>query len=440
MKKHIAIIGGGISGLAVLHYLVQKYIQQPDVTIALYEKNNFVGGTIRSIDDDHGLIETGPNGFLNNNPYTLDFINELELTPHLIEAASQSSVRFIARANTLHEVPTSPKKFLSTKLLNVFQKFRLLGDFVIPKTSDSVISVYTFFRRRFGKRVADIFVDPMVSGIYAGDAKQICMRAAFPKIYDLEQMHGSMIRGMMKQKGKTNLGMLMSFKGGMQQLIDALYNRYKAHIFTNTQVLGVNKRDDSFSLQLETQTIDAQEVFLCAPAYHAATLVERWDQQFAAYLKEIHYAPVAVVGLTYLADAATLSNGFGYLIPSSEDNPVLGVLFESNIFKRSSNSILLRVMMGGVHHPKCLEQSDGHLIQVALLELRATLKITSEQYKAMVIRWPRAIPQYDRHYLAAKEKIETHITRYPQFHLAANYLNGVSVNDCIENAYKAVNK
>ena len=441
MKKHVAIVGGGISGLAALHYLVGKYGANPDVAISLYEKNLSVGGTIRSIDHDPGLIEAGPNGFLDNHPRTIQFIEELEATSSVIEADPQARIRFISLANALHEIPTSPKKFLSSGLLNISQKLRLFAEPLISKSSDEAISIYDFAKRRFGECVARLFIDPMVAGIYAGDAKQICVKAVFPKMYDFEQREGSVIKGMMKHKPKSPRR-LLSFKGGMQQLIDTLHGRYKNHIHVNTPIHQITQNAHQFTLKLENQFVDADELYLCAPAYGASKLVEGFDRELARYLSEIVYAPVAVVGLIFPKDSITIPSGFGYLIPSSEQNAVLGVLFESNIFpgRRRNGEIILRVMMGGVRNPACLEQTNEDLIQLASMELSMTLGVSNDLYKALVIRWPKAIPQYDSVYLSNKSKIEERLIQYPHLHLVANYLNGVSMNDCIENAFEAVQR
>jgi len=198
MSKNIIIIGGGISGLALLHYLKQKYIDREDIHIQLLEKNERLGGTIGSAKKNGCLYETGPNGFLDSKKRTLKFVQELDLEKCLVKADEDSKIRYLSVGNKLHRLPLGPKDFLSFKLLNPLEKIRVLGEYFIPKRCDPDESVYDFGKRRLGEKFSKIFLDPMVSGIYGGDARNANLKSVFPGIYALEEEYGSLVKAMIR--------------------------------------------------------------------------------------------------------------------------------------------------------------------------------------------------------------------------------------------------
>ncbi|VAX36493.1 Protoporphyrinogen IX oxidase, aerobic, HemY, partial [hydrothermal vent metagenome] len=341
-KKKIIIIGGGISGLATLHYLKIKHYFNKNVDVQLLEKRDHVGGTIRSIESNGYLFETGPNGFLDNKPRTLEFIKELNLEGDVIHADESAKMRYISVSNTLHKFPTNPKDFFSFKLLNPLQKLRILGEITTPRGRNVYETVYDFGKRRLGKRFVEIFLDPMVSGIYGGDVHQTILSAAFPRIHQLEQEYGSLFRAMGKLKRKRKqktadtigapTGTLTSFEKGMTQIIDTLKSRYQKSIFLNQQVQTISVRQKQYIIYSGNKQYVADEIFLSVPAYEAASLIKGIDQNLTKNLTEITYAPMAVIGLVFPKNTFDQAlEGFGYLIPSLEKKEVLGVLFDSNI-------------------------------------------------------------------------------------------------------------
>jgi len=197
--KRIAIIGGGISGLAVLHYLNKRYGNQIEVT--LYERNPYVGGCIASLDNNGFLFETGPNGFLTNQPNTLEFLEEIGFSDQIIEADDSSNRRYIQMNGKLHLLPMDLWNFIKTPILSTKDKFRLIGG-LFKKNISKNQSVFDYTSKRFGIAVTESLVDPFLTGIYAGDIKRLHMDWAFPKI--------SKIRGQKKIKTK-----MCSFKNGM---------------------------------------------------------------------------------------------------------------------------------------------------------------------------------------------------------------------------------
>ena len=447
MSKQILIIGGGISGLSLLHYLKIKYYFVPDVKILLLEENDILGGTIQSVRQGDCLFESGPNGFLNAKPRTLHLINELGLDQELISASEQANLRFVSIKNKLIPVPMKPQAFLKSNILGPFSKMRLFFEPFIPKGKDPNETIAAFGQRRFGRKATERLLDSVVTGIFAGDIKKLILREAFPKIYEMEQTSGSILKAMVKNKKlsrksghNANKEKLMSFRNGMSTITTALASKHRDHIRSGEHVLSVSVRDKRYFIHSHREEYQADQVFLCTPAYASARLMEALDQNLFEQLNTIVYAPVAVVGLAFnRQNLNKFPEGFGYLIPSSQKNPVLGVLFENNIFpgRCGENKVLFRVMLGGSHFPNILEKSKEELINTAIREIHKHFPISAKPDDIFYTSWPKAIPQYDQTYVTAKAKIQSQLDKFKDLHLVANYLNGISFNDCIENAYAA---
>ncbi len=447
--SNIIIVGGGISGLATLHFLKQKFAHRSDVSILLLEKNSHAGGTIQSIRQNGYLFETGPNGFLNNKPRTIEFFESLGLKDDLMEASPEAKSRYIALKNKLYPIPTDPKAFLSTPLLNPFEKARVLKEVFIPKGSNPQESIFEFGQRRLGKRFAEIFLDAMVAGIYGGDARAINLKAAFPRIYNLEQEYGSLFKAMFalkkEKKASKNLGMpsglLTSFRNGMGQGIEALTQRYKEHILFNQEVRSITFKQNQWTVEASGQSFVADELFLCCPSHSAAAMLQNSQPKIAQLLQKIYYAPIAVVGLGFsLTDFKERPKGFGFLIPSLEKKEILGVLFDSNIFsgRAPEDKILFRIMLGGARSPNILERSQEELIQIAFKEIQNYFGVKNPPQETFFKAWPKAIPQYNLSCVSLQEELERQLSALPSAHIIANYWKGISLNDCIENAFQIV--
>ena len=456
MPKNIIIIGGGISGLSLLHYLKIKYYFRKDVDVVLLEKEDRLGGTIQTLSKNGCLFESGPNGFLDSKPRTFEFLKDLQLENNLLRADEKAKIRYVSVRDTLYRLPEGLKSFFKFKLFSPLEKLRVLCEIFIPSLSDPSESVYDFGKRRLGEKFSKVFLDSMVSGIFAGDARRINLKAAFPKMYDLENKHGSLMKAVLslqkqKKSNKSNRGgspgmpsgTLTSFKKGMSEMIQTLASKYKESIQLNENIQAISVLDDQFLVCSESTQYRADELFVCVPSYCAALMLKGLSPQLAEELKKIDYAPVAVVGFIFhRSDLGNMPSGFGYLIPSSEQKEVLGVLFESNIFpgRCSDGQILLRVMIGGVHRGEVFERTQQQLFQIALEELQLTLGIKSDPRDFFIIFWPQAIPQYDSNYVQAIQNIEQQLKERQNLHLVANYIGGISMNDCIENAYQAAMK
>ena len=271
IRKRIFVIGGGISGLAALHYLKLRYQKCPEVEIVLLEKRSVPGGVIGTEMISDARFETGSNGFLNTQPLTFQLIEELGLKDQLIEAFPDNKVRFLCVKNKLYPLPANPLGLLSFPLLSAADKLALLKESFVKSKGRENETVHEFVSRRLSPGWAKMLADPMISGIYAGDAREIVLRDAFPTLAELEAEHGSLLKGLMAARKKGGGGKsLYSLSEGMGSIIHALYQKYQAHIRLNQDVDDIRKEaNGQYLIRTDEQLYTADQVFLTVPAITA---------------------------------------------------------------------------------------------------------------------------------------------------------------------------
>jgi oxygen-dependent protoporphyrinogen oxidase len=347
---------------------------------------------------------------LDYEPATLQLIEELGVTRQLIEASRSANRRYIQVKGKLLAIPMDPVNFIRTSLISSKDKWSLLGG-LFKKNIATDNSIYNYVSQRFSRGIAESLVDPFISGIYAGDIKRLHMAEAFPKF---------------KRRGSKRKIRMCSFNQGMGQVIDEMGHRYRENIQTN-----VEARD------WEALRSVSDVIIIAAPAYAAASIVETVNPGLARVLEKIPYAPVAVAGLAFKNDDLKMKpDGFGYLIPSGENKDVLGVLLESNVYvKRSKdNEMMMRVILGGAHHPQIINDTPEQIVDKAIKEIDTVYGLKSQPVATFVKIWPKAIPQYEMDYPYWRKAIAKQSLQTRGLYLCANYLDGISFNDCINNA------
>lgn len=452
--KRIAIAGAGIAGLSIAWAIKQRV---PAVDVVVFEHGSRPGGNIQTEHIDGFVCESGPDGFLDNSPPTLALVRELGLTDRLLPSNDEARRRFIFRHGRLSEVPASVGAFLETRLLSPRGKLRILGEpFARPRQDDDE-SILDFAKRRIGGEAAAVFVDPMVSGIFAGNAEALSLKACFPRMRQIEDEHGGLIRGLIatrrsRKRGSAvgaPAGRLTSFVDGMSDLIGGLVSSLGPIVRTSTAVTALERNDGSvssasasrrrYAVTTSNGTIDADAVVLSGPAASSAAILRAFDPELSSLLEQGVTAPLAVVCLGY--DAAELESGcrldgFGFLVPRGERVRILGALWETSIYQHRAPAghALLRVMIGGARDPEAVTLSDAELLAVVRQDLARTMNVSASPRMIRVFRHPRGIPQYVKGHLARMHRIDARLEAHAGVLLAGNSYRGVSINACIADA------
>ncbi|ADY72942.1 protoporphyrinogen oxidase [Desulfurobacterium thermolithotrophum DSM 11699] len=444
----VAVIGAGISGLSVAFYL-----KKGGAEVKVFEKEKTVGGKMKTIHEDGYIIETGPNGFLDGKPYTLNLVKELGIESKLYRSSDKARKRFIYTNGRLVRLPESPIAFLASYLLSWKGKLRLVGEFLVPpKKEDIDESLSEFAKRRIGEEALEKLLDPMVAGIFAGDPDRLSLKAAFPAIYYLEKQYGGLIKGLIakmkeaKKSGKKSGpagpgGVLTSFKGGVKDLIDSLSEFLGDSIETEVEILGLDRIEKGWKVKYKKENEVFEETFdaivFSTPAYITAKLLNDLNLELSKLLSEIEYSPISVVALGFEKKGLGHDlDGFGFLVPRSEKRKILGALWDSSVFpnRAPSGKALIRVMIGGARQPELALLPDEELVNIALKELRRIMKIRHYPEKIKVFKHEKGIPHYTVGHAERVEKIFRLISKYPGLYLCNNAYTGVGVNDCTKAA------
>ncbi len=436
----VAIIGGGISGLATAYFLKQT---RPDYELKVFEKERSVGGKIRATVKDGFTFDWSANGFLTNVSETQELAKSLGLENELLPASENAKYRYLFKSNALQPFPASPPAFLKTNLLSLLAKLRAASEYFCGKGFDKEESVYDFIRRHFGRDVADTFAEPTVVGITSGNAKELSIDALFPRFRKLEQEHGSLIKALiaLQKNSKGQGSRLTSFKaGGMQKLTDALESSLSANLRKGVKVVRLTKLEEGYALVLnDGETIQADSVILATPAFVSAKLLEPLAPEASKLLASIPYADVTVFGLGYnRIDVPHDLKGFGFLTARSENVRALGVLWSSAIFpdQAPENHVMMRVICGGAVDPGFVKMSNEEMLESVQRDLCVTMGITAKPVFTEHILWKQGIPQYQLGHLQKMQQITETLKQLEGIYLTGNAYYGVGVNDCVREAKK----
>ncbi|PMP71936.1 MAG: protoporphyrinogen oxidase [Thermodesulfovibrio aggregans] len=440
-KAEVVIVGGGISGLSLAYFLLKR---NPQLDIKIIEAEKRAGGKIVTENVSGFLCEGGVNGFLNNKPSTICLAKQLGIEP--LKGSEDSKVRYILINGRLVKVFQNPVKFFLSPLLSFSGKLRMIGEYFIPPLKEEIDeTVESFVSRRVGREFYEKLIDAMSTGIYAGDPSRMSMKSCFPKVYYLEKKYGGLIKGLLAlKKEKKDVkaqpeAVLMSFKGGMSDLINALEIKLSSKIIKAKKVVNISKNNSFYTVYFNDGQIDAEKVIFACPAYESAEILKELDREISDILKTIPYPPLSVVAFGFKKQQIGFGTSlYGFLIPYREKRKILGTLFDSSIFpnRAPDGYVLLRSMIGGRRSPELAMLNDEKLIDTALTELRDILQIKGEPYFIKIFRWQKAIPQYELGHEEKLMKIEQRLQKFPGLYLTGNAYRGVSVNDCIENSLK----
>ena len=464
--KRIAIIGGGITGLAAAHRLMElsKTTGQA-LEIILLEASGRLGGVIRSEQHDGFLLEHGPDSFLSEKPETVALARRLGLESQLQETKTEHRRSFIVNRGRLVPVPAgfnllAPSRiwpFVTSDLMSWPGKARLALDLLLPRGDlNGDESLASFVRRRFGQEALERIAQPMVGGIYTADPEQLSLRATMPRFLDMERNDRSLIRSLRKQTREKDLAaeasgarysLFLTFAGGMQLLVDRLAAKLaSASVQLNTR--AVSLRHDSSAAEwiieanaAKTIRADAVCVALSAPA--AASLLRDGDEELARELEDIPYASTATINLAYKRDDIPHRlDGFGFVVPFIEKRSLLACTFCSVKFanRAPQGMVLLRAFVGGALQPEMFALDEQEMLNRVLGDLRELLGIEKPPLFSRIAKWPESMPQYHVGHLDRVQRIRNRAIELPRFVLAGNAYSGPGISDCIREGENAAEK
>jgi oxygen-dependent protoporphyrinogen oxidase len=432
VTKSVLVVGGGISGLVTAHEILKN---APETTLELLESGDTLGGNMGTEEVDGFVFERGPNGFQDSVPDTVDLASELGLRERLLGSSPLARRRYLLKRGRLY--PLSPKTLFFSSLLSVTGRLRLLTEPLRRRGTGEEESVAAFGRRRLGAEATASLLDPVVTGVYAGDLERLSLRQAFPRVAAMEDEHGSLFRGVLKAAKVPRT--LYSFPRGLAELADALQARLEPNIRLETPVTKVSWPNASQGTELEVTLRDgercaAKSVVCATPAPRAAHLFSGENSTLARALEAMPYAPVAVLCLGYRReDVKHPLDGFGFLVPRSEGLRSLGAIWVSSIYPdhAPAGTVSLRVLFGGAHDPEAVGAPADELRSIFERELGAALRLGGEPLVSRVYRYTLGIPQYNLGHSERLQRTATALRDYPGVFLVGNAYRGVGINDCV---------
>jgi protoporphyrinogen/coproporphyrinogen III oxidase len=453
----IAIIGGGISGLAAAYALEAHRQAGADVDYVLYEASSRLGGVLRTEYIDGCVVEAGPDSFITEKPWAADLCRALGLGDQLIGSNDADRKTYILTKGRLVVMPDGlmfmvPTKILPTGLSSLFSwktKLRMTQElFHPPRAVDHDESVADFVERHYGSEMVDRLADPLLSGVYGGEAASLSVRAVLPRFAEMERTHGSLGRAMLAARKKMTAGprkpappLFTSLKAGMQNLAETAVSRLTpSALLTNTPVQALQREAGSWVVSAGMQSDEFDAVIIALPAPAAAQVLRIVSPELSSEFAAMQYSSSITVGLGYDREVRqSLPPGFGFLVPRSEGKKLLAATFVHNKFphRAPQDRALLRCFFAGKNAEEVWPLADNQIIAIVRNELHQILGLRAEPLFARVYKWKSAMAQYGVGHLERLDRIERLRQQLPGLALAGNAYRGIGVPDCVRSGSDA---
>lgn len=455
MEQQIVIIGGGIAGLTAAYYL-QKEIHslQLPLRVLLIESTAKLGGKIKTVHKDGFVIERGPDSFLERKTSASRLAKEVGLEGELVNNATGKS--YVLVNGKLHSIPqgsmmgipTQIKPFLFSGMFSPLGKLRAGFDFILPrsKAADDQSLGY-FFRRRLGNQVVENLIEPLLSGIYAGDIDEMSLMATFPQFYQVEQKHRSIVLGMKTlappvRKTAKPKGIFQTLRSGLQTLSEAVEQHLEeGSVLKSTRVERIEKKNDGYVLQLSNgKAIEAVSVIVAAPHQSLANLLPQYEE--LQFLHTIPSTTVANVALAFSEEAITRDiNGTGFIVSRNSDFRITACTWTHKKWPHTTpkGKALLRCYVGRPGDEEIVEKSDDEIVSIVMEDLKKTMDIDANPEFAVVSRWKQGMPQYTVGHKQRLAQLTAFMEKeLPGIYVAGSSYRGAGVPDCIDQGEAAV--
>jgi oxygen-dependent protoporphyrinogen oxidase len=459
-RRRLVVIGGGISGLSAAYKLFCETKGSPmPPEVLLFEGSPRMGGCISTYNLDDTLIELGPDSFLTEKPSVLELSKKLGIDNRLKGTSQLHRKTFVANNQKLYPLPdgfmlmapTQVMPMLSSPLFSWDAKLRMLKEpFVRPAPDSADESLSEFVERRLGREVLEKVVQPLVGGIYTADPDKLSVRAALPRIAEMEKKHGSLVKGLgasnkHRKESGARYGMFATFDEGITVLVNALVQALPpGTIRTHSMVSRLRRKDAEWELTFsDGKKMAVDGVVIATASFHASDIVSDLDSELSDTLAKTTYASSAVLNLIYRrSDIPHPLDGFGFVVPRTENRSILACSFTSVKWpdRAPKDKAVLRVFVGGSLQPDVYDLSDEQIECLMWEDLHTYLGIKALPLLSVISRFPRAMPQYNVGHVANLAKIEECLAKHPGLALAGNAYYGVGIPDCVASGEQAAAK
>lgn len=459
-EKNVVVIGGGITGLTASYYL-QKYAKEQglNLKVTLIEASHRLGGKIQTVVRDGFVIERGPDSFLERKLSATKLATEVGIADQLVNNSSGKSYVLVKErlhpmpGGSIMGIPTQIAPFITTGLFSLTGKLRAAGDFILPRskaTEDQALGA--FFRRRLGDEVVENLIEPLLSGIYAGDIDQLSLMSTFPQFYQVEQKYRSLVLGMKKStpaspKVKSNSskkGIFLTLKHGLQSLVDAIEAKLEPNsVRKGCKVEVINKLENGYELEINNdEKLKADSIIIATPHHVTHSMLSSYS--FISPLKEMSATSVATVALAFPKEAIEKDiDGTGFVVSRNSDYTITACTWTHKKWPHSTpnGKALLRCYVGRAGDEAVVDLSDDQIVKIVLEDLNKTMNITANPDFVVISRWKDSMPQYTVGHKQRIEVVKNKLTEeLPGVFLAGSSFEGLGLPDCIDQGEAAVEK
>lgn len=441
--RDVIVVGGGISGLTAAWHL-----KNAGIDVALLEASDEVGGCMRTEHRDGFLLEKGPFNVIVRDPAFEELLTSLAGDLNVVTASRAARSRYIYRHGRLMAVPTNPVSLAASGLLSFGGKCRALAGLLASRRpGENDCTIADFAARRFGKDVSDSLVSAAVAGILAGDIRKLSVQACFPSMWRFDRQTRSPLAfglskaaAMLRKKGDTPRRRwrgLVSIDRGLGAIGDAMAKRLGTDAVTGCRVEEISVGDDGYVLSCGKgdHRFQCHRLVVASSAAEASRLLRSVAPEAGGITATVESASLTVLNLAFRCEhVGHPMSGFGFLVPHNEpDFPLMGVLWADSAFPHhgTPEHRLVRVFIGGSRTPDVISRGANELAATAVGALRDLLQLSGDPTLVDVCPYPSAIPQYYLGHVEKIERLRAATAAVPGLHLVGNYLDGVSINDCV---------
>ncbi|MBP2405722.1 protoporphyrinogen oxidase [Streptomyces syringium] len=464
--NHVVVIGGGISGLAAAHRL-----SRGGARVTVLEASGRLGGKLLAGEIAGVPVDLGAESMLARRPEAVDLARAVGLADRLQPPAATTAALWTRGGlrpmpkGHLMGVPGVLAPLAASGVLSDEGLARIARDEELPHTETGEdVAVGAYVAERMGREVVDRLVEPLLGGVYAGDAYRISMRAAVPKLFEAARTHRSLAEGVRAVQaqaareagddGEARAGagadrpVFMGIAGGIGRLPLAVADAVRAaggEIRPDTPVVAVRREADGWRIELEAGTLTADAVVLATPTHEAARLLGSVCRPAATELAAVEYASMALVTLAFRRPAVEgLAHGSGFLVPPVDGRKIKASTFSSNKWQWNADAdpdlFVLRTSIGRFGDEEDLEREDSELVSMSLKDLGDAVGLAATPVDTRVTRWHGGLPQYPVGHLDRVARIREHVAGLPGLRVCGAAYDGVGIPACVSSGHRAADE